>query len=219
MDGTDTPDDPNAPAPAPTSDAVKSMGLFFIDNQGIWPEGAVLAGDLVLWPDDGKYPAFAPVAAATHPNYDGTVVVQAGNRGLVISFCAGARDGAAVRKSMSAKGDAGPEQYRIAVDGIVQRIMLWRAGKEKAEGRTDVHPFALLEWMCKANPREAAILQKALLLLLAKPEPIVYQANPETHKWVSREEMFEEVEAMLDQLKVLVIPELPASPLSQEAPP
>ena len=77
-------------------------------DRKVWSDKAVLAGDLVLWPDDNKYPAFVPVASAKHPNFDGTIVVLAGNRHIIVSLCKGAKDAAGVRKKMSAKGDAGP---------------------------------------------------------------------------------------------------------------
>jgi hypothetical protein len=197
MNATDEQDDPNQPVPTGGAEAVKSMQLFFIDNQHSFPADAVLAGDLVLWPDAGKYPGFTPVAAATHPAFDGQVVVQAGNRGLIVSFCAGARNGADIRKCMSAKGEAAPEQYRIAVDGLVQRVMLHRSGLEE---RNDVHPFALLQWMQKANPIEAAVIQKALTLLYAKPEAITYAGKTGPAEMLNRQEVHEQVEGMLDQL-------------------
>lgn len=198
MNGTELPDDPNAPAPAASTDPLKSMKLFFIDNQGGWPDTAVLAGDLVLWPDEGKYPAFTPIASAKHPAFDGTVIVQAGNRGLIVTLCAGANTMPEVRTAMSAKGAGAPEQYRIAVDAIVHRIMLWRA-LDKQE-QSSVHPFALLQWLQTAHPKEAAVIQKALKQLYAKPEAVLYHRSKDHIEMMDRQDVHEHAEAMLDQL-------------------
>ena len=201
MNSTDLPDDPNAPrdplAPAP----IKNMRMFFIDNQAGWPADAVLAGDLVIWPDDTKYPSFVPVASARHPAFDGQVIVQAGARRLIVSLCPGAKDAMDVRRIMSAKGARGPEQYQVAIDGIVQRVMLHRASSEGSDNQ--VHPFALLQWMQRSHPKEAAIIQKALKLLYAKPEAVSYQAPGET-RMLHRQAVHEEVEGMLDQLTEIV---------------
>lgn len=91
MNATDEQDDPSSPEQVVASSPLKSMKLFFIDNQVSWSDKAVLAGDLVLWPDDNKYPAFVPVASAKHPNFDGTIVVLAGNRHIIVSLCEGAK--------------------------------------------------------------------------------------------------------------------------------
>lgn len=217
MNGLDTPDDPSAPNPSPpvaASDPLKSMKLFFIDNQAGWPEEAVLAGDLVLWPDDGKYPSFTPVASAKHPAFDGQIIVQAGNRGLIISLCPGAVSMQDVRRILSAKGELGPEQYRVAVDAIVHRLMLYRAAGPETDA---VHPFALLQWMQKANPMEAAIIQKALKLLYAKPEGIAYPTADGSNAFLNRELVHQEVEGMLDQLSATLNPSDIIKPVSGDA--
>lgn len=208
MNATDEQDDPSSPEPI-ASTPLKSMKLFFIDNQVSWSDKAVLAGDLVLWPDDNKYPAFVPVASAKHPNFDGTIVVLAGNRHIIVSLCEGAKDAAGVRKKMSAKGDAGPEQYGIAIDGIIQRVLLWRDPSLSSAmgGASDgVHPFALLQWMQRAHPLEAAIIRKALDQLYAKPVAFAYQAENGKSEFIDREKVHEHVEGMLDQLSATLGP-------------
>lgn len=164
----------------PTPDAlpdevqpVKSMRLFFIDNQGLWPDGTQLAGDFVIWPDTGVYPTAQPVSLAGHPSFAGKIVVQAGSQSIIVTFCPGAKDVADCRKQLSARGlENRPEQYRVAVDAIIQRIMLWRNDRQSGEIRDDAHPFALMEWMKKAHHEETKVYLKALKLLLANTEAI-----------------------------------------------
>jgi hypothetical protein len=207
MNATDEQDDPGeASAPVVASTALKSMNLFFIDNQVSWSDKAVLAGDLVLWPDDNKYPSFVPVASARHPNFDGTIVVLAGNRHIIVSLCEGAYDSAGVRKTMSAKGDAGPEQYGIAIDGIIQRVLLWRETDGGLGHEDGVHPFALLQWMQRSHPAEAAVIRKALDQLYAKPVAFVYVTKDGQHEFLNREQVHEHVEGMLDQLSATLGP-------------
>jgi hypothetical protein len=161
-------DDQPASFPPP----LKSMGLFFIDNQGAWPTDkdgtckAEMAGDLVLWPDQGKYPTYVPVAVATHPNFDGKVVVQSGNRGLIITFIAGATTDPQIRRAF-ATGKY--EQYRIAIDAIVHRLMLWRADVDN--GANDVGPLALMAWLAASDRGRplAMVIGDCLSRLLADP--------------------------------------------------
>jgi hypothetical protein len=161
-------DDTPASYPPP----LKSMGLFFIDNQGAWPSDkdgtckAEMAGDLVLWPDQGKYPTYVPVAVARHPNFDGAVIVQAGNKGLVITFIKDATNDQQVRRAF-ATGKF--EQYRLALDAIIHRVMLWRADVD--EGSSDVGPLALMSWLAaseKGRPL-AMVIADCLSRLLADP--------------------------------------------------
>jgi hypothetical protein len=144
--------------------AIKSMPVFFIDNQQMWPADAKLHGSIVLWPDNGKYPTFAGVAIANHPEFDGKIVVQAGNRGLIVSLLPGAQSQNDIRTALSAK--QAPEQYRIAVDAIIHSVMLAR---EDAEGGGDCHPFALLAMLAKSSPKEARLIAAALRVWMAKP--------------------------------------------------
>ena len=155
------------------TEPAKSMRLFFIDNQGLWPENTQLAGDFVIWPDTGVYPTAQPVSLASHPSFDGKIVVQAGSQSIIVTFCPGAKDQVEVRKQLSARGLANrPEQYRVAVDAIIQRIMLWRNDRESGEIRDDAHPFALMEWMKKAHAEETKVYLAALKLLLANTDAI-----------------------------------------------
>ncbi len=143
------------------TDPIKSMAVFFIDNRQAWPENAHLHGNLVLWPDTGKYPTFTPVALAEHPQFDGKIVVQAGNRGIVVSLVAGAQSANDVQKGMSAKG---VEQYRIAVDSIIQAIMLMRAD---SEGGGAAHPISLLTML--RNTPEGVVISEAVRGWLRDP--------------------------------------------------
>lgn len=168
------------------SDEIKSMSVFFIDNQHMWPKGAALHGNLVVWPDNGKYPTFTPVAIANHPQYDGKIVVQAGNRGIIVSFAAGAETPDEVRVAMS---DKGLEQYRIAAESIVHSLMLMRA---KTEGgrEGDVSTIALLTMLAKSNPLDAGILIQALNAWMKEPKPgAPNDANTQAAMVESAEEM------------------------------
>ncbi len=147
------------------TDPIKSMPVFYIDNQHMWPKGSKLHGNYVVWPDAGKYPTYQPIGLAEHPQFKGKVVVQGGNRGLVVSFVAGAKSADDVRKGMSAQG---VEQYRISVESIIHALMLMRADTEGgSEG--DLHPLAILTMLAKASPTDAAILVAALKAWMLKP--------------------------------------------------
>jgi hypothetical protein len=150
------------------SDVIKAMPLFFIDNQAEWPKGAELIGDLVVWPDEGMYPTFQPIASAKLAGFDGIVIVQAGSRRLVVTFLAGAHDNDSIRKAMSDKKNR-PEQYCIAVDAIVQRLMLMRTGNEAGMMQDGVHPFSLLAWLAKSHKADAEIIRDALAMYLKAP--------------------------------------------------
>jgi hypothetical protein len=104
-------------------EGIKSMPVFFLDNQHMWPVGATLLKNLVVWPDGGKYPSFKPVSIASHPQFDGMVVVQAGNRRVVVTLLPGVRAQAEIPKAMNRK----PEQYCIAIEAIVHAVMLMKA--------------------------------------------------------------------------------------------
>jgi len=163
-----------------SADVVKSMKLFFIDNQGAWPahkDGtcrAKLVGDLVVWPDDGRYPTYVPVAVATHPNYDGCIVVQAGNRGILITFVPGATTEEDVRAAFNKKSDVPLESYRLSIDAIVHRMVLHFV--EQAGGKTtsEVDPLSLMSWMAASdNGRNSArVIAAAAQALMARPETL-----------------------------------------------
>jgi len=154
-------------------DKPKSMELFFIDNQCAFGKGAKLLGDYVVWVDDGYFPSFAPVSLATHPNFNGKVVVTAGNRGIVVTFCKGATDQADVRRIMSLKDR--PEQYRIAIDAIVHRLVLAGAGSDRdlspevGHHGQGVEPLALMAWLVRSAPKEAMVIAAALDAYLRQP--------------------------------------------------
>lgn len=143
---------------------IKSMSVFFIDNQQMWPADAALHGNMVVWPDKGKYPNFVPVAIADHPEFEGKIVVQAGNRGLVVSLIPGAETPSDIRTALSAKET--PEQYRVAVDAIIHAIMLMRAD---SHGGGECHPHALLTMLAKTSELEAQTIKVALAQLVRSP--------------------------------------------------
>lgn len=153
------------------NDPVKTMRLFFMDNQHAWPKGVDLAGDLVIWPDQGIYPQSAPVALCSHPNFDGRILVQAATRTILVTFCPDAVTQADVSNQINSRKR--PEQYRVAVDALVQRIMLWREAAGLAgKPSDDIHPMTLLKWLATACPDEAKVLRAALQVLLGLPKVI-----------------------------------------------
>ncbi len=155
-----------------SADIVKSMKLFFIDNQGAWPahkDGtckAELVGDLVLYPDDGKYPNYVPVACATHPNFDGTIVVQAGTRGLLVSFVSDATPEDNLKERFRTM--KGIEQYRVAIDAVVHRIVLHLAQRNEGTVTSEVDPLSLVAWMAASDKGRGAahVILSALKLLM-----------------------------------------------------
>ena len=188
--------------------APKSMKLFFIDNQGEWPDDADLIGDLVVWPDKGKHPTFTPVALASAADFDGKIVVMAGDRGLVVAFCAGAKDPRAVQKAMSGPG---LEQYRIGLDAIVQRLLIHRHqqatetdtvdGMAATTKRDDeVSTTSLLTWLARSNKADAGILASALRSFLKAPfaeESGLMSESTAREGWEKASELLQVLEAAL----------------------
>jgi hypothetical protein len=167
---------------------IKSMKVFFIDNQGEWGDKATLVDGIVAWPDSGRYPAAAPLAIATHPKFDGRVVMLGGNRCLILSFIPGAKSVDDVKKALNGRG-VKPVQYRIALDSIVHRLLLAGAAEGSLEGTSEgvdgVHPLSLLRWLAKTSPDESSVLAAALRAYLPQ---------------ASTPAAFSHAEVMLDQL-------------------
>ena len=192
--------------------APKSMKLFFIDNQKEWPDDAQLVGDMVIWPDKGKYPSFTPVALASAADFDGRIVMMAGNRGLVMAFCPGATTPRDVQKAMS-----GPrtEQYRIGLDSLVQRMLIHRhqqatetdsVGGESATNARDneVNTVSLLTWLARSNKADAAIIMGALRAFLKAPfegEQGLMSDNTARKAWEQASELLEVLEAAMEPRK------------------
>lgn len=146
-------------------DTPKSMEVFFLDNQGAWPKGTRKVGDFVVWEeDDGRYPTFAPVAAAGHPNFDGLIVVLAGNRSLVVSFYKGAKTIDDVKAQI--KKNVPRKQFRIAIDAIVHRLVVSLLGDVSKD---DADPISVLTWLMRSSPHEGAVVTSALTALLRDP--------------------------------------------------
>ncbi len=168
------------------TDQIKSMPVFFVDNQHMWPKGAQLHGNLVVWPDNGKYPTFTPVAISDHPQFDGKIILQAGNRGIIVSFAAGAETPEQIRAAMS---DRGLEQYRVAAESIVHSLVLMRAKTEGGQ-EGDVSTIALLTMLAKSSPLDAGILIQALNAWMKNPAPgAPNDANVQAAMVESAEEM------------------------------
>jgi hypothetical protein len=184
---TDTP----STAPPGIHGTPKSMGVFFLDNQGSWPEGVEQAGDLVVWPDTGQYPTFVPVAAASHPNFDGKVVVLAGNRGLIVAMVAGAESMDDVRRALQSR--QGVTQFRVAVDAIVHRLVLHCCDRDE---HTHVHPASLFTWLTTQHRAEASVVQRALTLLLKNSDELRQLDEEAQGAWNS----FETAEKILEYM-------------------
>ncbi len=180
---------------------IKSMELFAIDNQQVWGKGAKLIGDYVVWPDDGIYPSFAPVGILTHPNFDGRVVVQAGNRGIVVTFCPKAKNPDDCKRQLGAKER--PEQYRLALEALVHRLVLAGAGTDAdlsvepvpSHGK-GLDPLALIAWLAKASPKEAAVVEAALKAFASNPVPVAY-GKPEDLTSLLKDDAYQVADDML----------------------
>lgn len=181
---------------------IKSMELFLIDNQQAWGKGSKLVGDLIVWPDTGVYPSYAPVGILTHPNFNGRAVVQAGNRGIVVTFCPGAKDGEDCRRQLSSK-ETRPEQYRISIEALVHRLVLAGGGTaadlhevHSRDHQAGVEPLALIAWLTKAAPKEAAVLERALTAFCKNPQGIAYGPGGEAPE-LTAQEACQEADSML----------------------
>lgn len=177
---------------------VKTMRLFFMDNQHAWPKDVDLAGDLVIWPDSGLYPAGTPVSMCSHPSYEGRIIVQAMTHTILVTFCAGAKGQSDIKDIMSSRKR--PEQYRIAVDALVQRIMLWRAASSThpTGPSDDIHPMTLLKWMATACQPEAKIMRAALQVLMQTPGAFkMLEAEGVQHAFTGADEMLSALDGAL----------------------
>lgn len=119
---------------------MKSMQLFFIDNQHLMEEGAELHGNLVvakLEPRQ-KFPTsnFVPMGMATVDGFDGMLFLQAGNGALVITIIEGKTkdDLRDINKILvTQKPSQWPDyihQYRINMLGIMQYMALLHSGED-----------------------------------------------------------------------------------------
>jgi hypothetical protein len=198
---------------------VKAMPLFFIDNQGAWPRTAELVGDLVVWPDAGRYPTYSPVAVASHPNFDGKVVVQAGNRGILMSFVVGAKTEDDIAAALGGKARLDPEkvqQYRIAVDALVHRLVMNLIEKEGGdEPSSDVDALALVAWMAKSKRSlpYARVISAALGNLLADPEAL----KQVTASLDGAGDAFDLAEAMITSLSMSASQAAASDPAGEQA--
>jgi hypothetical protein len=157
------------------------MPVFFVDNQGAWPTDdnglsqAQLVGNLVLWPDTGKYPTFQPIAMADHPQFDGKIVVMAGSRRVVMAFVKNAQSADDVRKAMTHKTED-VEQYCLAVDALIQAVMLHRLSGGPVNEVSD--PLSILAWLSASKEGgDASLVIAAALNWFMKMPELVKQAN------------------------------------------
>lgn len=188
------------------TDQPKSMGLFFIDNLGAWPKGARQVGDLVVWADTGIYPTGVPIASAAHPAFDGRVVMQAVARGLVLSFVHGASTTDDVMKALSKlPASATPDgakrfnvcqvtQHRVAVDAIINRVVLDMYNQDDADALSAAHPFALLKALAAGSPKEADLLVRALKTYMRHGD-VSKDALAYPQAWQDADDMLSNLEA------------------------
>jgi hypothetical protein len=156
-----------------TSDKPKSMGLFFIDNQGAYPPGAQLSGDTIFWPDTGKYPTAVPIAILSHPNLKGRICVMAGKLSLIVAVVHNAENAndvqaacTALPKSAAPDAPMQVQQFRIAVDSIAHRVVMNLLDEQDGLQVSDANAYALLTAIAKGSRSEANVLVKALDLML-----------------------------------------------------
>lgn len=144
----------------------KSMEMFFVDNRATYTREAQLAGDLVLAPDEGVYPRAIPVAGASHPSFDGKIVVMAGNRTLLVAMVHGARSEKDCQKIMSAMPKSAKEgkvqQYSIGLDSIIHRVVMHTYEKQEGHERRDVPLGKLFEALAAEHTAEAGQIADAL---------------------------------------------------------
>lgn len=144
----------------------KSMEMFFVDNRATYTQEAQLAGDLVLAPDDGVYPRAIPVAGATHPSFDGKIVVLAGNRTLLVALVHGARNEKDCQRIMSAMPKSAKEgkvqQFTIGLDSIIHRVMMHTYEQQEGHERKNVPLGKLFDALAEEHTQEATQIVDAL---------------------------------------------------------
>lgn len=169
--------------------SLKSMAVFFVDNQSLMADNAQLHQNLVFSPDEGKYPTAAPIGQATVNGFDGVVIVQAVPGAVVVSLLEGIskKDINEIRRIMSAKPSQRPDcfrQYRIDVMALIQATLLYDAGEL---GSNEASPYRAMDLIAHSGGDEAAIVKAALEQFLKDPE-IDAKPGPE---------MFEKAENLL----------------------
>ncbi len=144
----------------------KSMDLFFIDNRSSFTQEAVLAGDLILAPDEGVYSQAIPVASATHPAFDGRVVVMAGNRTLVVALVSGAHTDGDVRRIMSDMPKSAKtghvQQFVIALDSIIHRVVSHAYQAQENDVLASVKLGTILAALVTEYPTESGHIRTAM---------------------------------------------------------
>ena len=154
---------------------MKSMQVFFIDNQGLLTKDAELIGNLVIskvFPP-AKFPIAAMVGQASVADFDGLIVVQAQNGAIVFNVFDGKSkdDLEEIRSIMTKKKpSAWPSwihQYRIDIMALIQFVALYHAGEA---GNDEVNPYNLLDLLARKGGKESAIIRQGLRDFCRAPE-------------------------------------------------
>lgn len=153
--------------------SVKSMPIFFLDNQGLLEEGSELIGNVVLAKiAPAAFPTYTNVGMAAVAGFNGMLVCSAGNNGILVYVFEGKTkdDWDDIRKALSSKPSSWPSwihQYRISVPALLNLIAGHHQGEYDPTCAKGVPLYPALE---HAPVEEKTILRTALRLLLAKPE-------------------------------------------------
>lgn len=179
---------PNVPELKPE---LKSMPVFFIDNQNLLTEGSELIGNLVISKETpAKYPTAAMISAASVNGFDGLIVLQACTNSIVAFIFDGktTKDLQEIREVMTKKK---PSQwpswihmYQVNAAGLIQFLALYHTGQA---GSDDMNPYTLMDLLAAKGGKEAAIIQQSLKDFCRAPEV----------EGVTPKEAFETVERLL----------------------
>jgi len=153
---------------------LKSMPVFFIDNQGILPDGAELVGGVVITKEPpAKYPTAAMISAATVNGFDGLIVLQACTHSIIAFVFDGktTKDLPAIRQIMTTqKPSCWPEwihMYQINAAGLIQFVALYHRGEA---GSDEVNPYHLMDLLARRGGPEAAVMRQSLHDFCRAPE-------------------------------------------------
>lgn len=183
----------------------KSQGLHYVDNSHTYPADAAMAGELVLWKDDGVYPGGVPIVLASHPSLEGRIIVQGGNRTLLVSIVFGAKDMTDVTRALSGlpanaredetlrrSKDFWVQQYRIDLGALINRVVMHQFNVQEGAPLSDISSLKLLTALARSEAADAAVIKVALEAAMRAPDTL----NPE--QWKLADEMASSLTAAID---------------------
>lgn len=156
-----------------TPNRIKSMPLFFLDNQGLLEEDAELVGNIVLTKiAPATFPTFTNIGMASVAGFDGMLVCSAGNNGILVYVFEGKTkdDWDEIRAALSTKPNEWPawiHQYRINVPALLNLVAGHHQGNYDPTCTKGLPLYPTLE---HAPAEERTVLRAALASLLVKPQ-------------------------------------------------